>query len=88
MPDKYVRDWTDAIRGGLTDGHYYKMVRADDGRLSLESWADDGSGDIGLDPVEVSESAFDNFVGLCAFAAEVGALLELDPVTIIKSIRG
>jgi hypothetical protein len=64
------------------------MARASDGGLSLEFWADDGSGDIGLDPGEVSESAFDSFDHICGFAREIGSLFGLDPVTVIKSIRG
>lgn len=88
MTDIYTRDWTDAMKAGIADGHYYKMVRADDGLLTLLAWADDGSGPpVDDDAYEVSESGFSCAGDLFDFAFEISDLLELDAVTIVKSIR-
>ena len=85
-----MNEWK--INIAMNDGQYYRLIRAGDGLLSLECWADDGSGEIGgpdgQDICEVSESAFSNLAEIAAFASDVGDLLDADPVTIIKAIRG
>ena len=88
-------EWRNSDSVGCTDGHYYKLVRAANGRLCLISVADDGwpnPSQRELDEnfesygVEVSTTAFDNFDHICTFAREVGTLLECDPVVIIRSM--
>ena len=69
---------------GGTDGHCYRLCEFGSG-LSLESIDVTDFGD-DTQIVEVETAAFDNLRDLSAFAAEVGALLECQPHTIIKAM--
>lgn len=80
-----------------SDGHVYRLVRlgpeeVTPWRFSLECCADytvhHGSRMTVGEPVEVSQSAFNDFEHICTFAKEIAAILECDPVTVMSSIGG
>ncbi len=93
--------WLDAMKVGVTDGHYYEL--ADDGThgFVLNAWADDGSmraaelNKLSIEDqvdlggfCEVSDSAFDSYDDEWNFANEIAPLFEANPLTIIRSIVG
>jgi len=58
----------------------------------LEDWATNAADDLPAVTakeeynVEVCESAFSNFDELCAFAKEIGAMLDCEPAAIVRAI--